>query len=210
MQNVHLRATVFLGFILAGTFGVHAQTSTRFAFKIGLNTSVQSIELPARELRTLPYEFHRRIGFEGAFGFEFFASSYISILAQFEYSQRGTGEEAPPPYGNSIIKYHRVDYLSIPILMRMTLTTSKPHPSFLFGPRISLPIGYQNLADNVLRTVYDNLKRPSDEWCLGIGIEPFPATIMECRYDFNLDNAFQYEDYIVKGNTFNITLGYLF
>lgn len=204
------------GSLLIGFFDVQAQTSTRFAVKLGLNSSIQSIELPPSERRTLPFEFHRRIGLEGAFGVEYFASSSLSIVTQIEYSQRGTGEirkYASPysyPYISSPLTYHRIDYISIPLIFRVTLTSRKPHPSLFVGPKIDFPIGYQNVLDNILMGVYNNLKRPSYELVLGIGIELFPATIIECRYDFDLGNTYYIDDYIVKSNTINISLGYLF
>lgn len=195
--------------LLIGVPEVHAQPSTRFAVKLGINSSIQSIGLPASERRIFSYEFHRRIGLEGAFGIEYFALTYLSVATQIEYSQRGTGESRQPAYPSSTIQYHRIEYISIPLIVRFTLTSRKPHPSLFIGPKIDFPIGYRGVSDDILSYVYDNLKRPSYGLFLGIGFEPFPASLMEFRYEYDLGNASTSEDYIVKSNALHISLAYL-
>ncbi len=189
-------------------FGVKAQTSTRFAVKIGLNSSIQSLDV---RYGPSPYDFFRKIGFAGAFGIEYFASAYLSAVAQIEYDERGTGVSRHWIYPFTTTEYNRIEYISFPLLARITFTSRKPHPSLFLGPRIDFPIGYHGVSSNQLfNYIYDNLKRPSYGMSLGMGFELFPVTILECRYDFNLGYEYESGDYILRSNTFNISLGYLF
>jgi hypothetical protein len=201
--------------ILTSSFVVssNSQETIKYGIKLALTSSNQKFEY--RDLSSI--DLKRRIGFNAGIFIENVIESYYSIRGQLEYSQRGMGIELvrttvnSPEGTDKYIDYHRVDYLSLPILIKISYPTKSVQPFLIVGPRIDYLIGYNSIG---FQPVYDHLKTVVIGSSIGVGIESTTLLqsdlMLELRYNFDHTDAYNTELLNVRNNSFDLWLGVCF
>lgn len=193
----------------------NAQLLKNYGLKMAVTSAGQKYDLtlvPRLETK-------RRVGFNvGAFA-EWLDAPMFSILTQVEYAQRGigqvfvvTGPNGPDPIGTKTL-YSRLDYLSVPVLAKLTLHSGLFSPYIMAGPRADFFLGYTS-DENASNSVYDKFKKTSFGGSAGVGVQItsiLPVTLLaEGRYNFDFADSYQTDLLKIRNNAFDFWLGIAF
>ena len=148
---------------------------------------------------------------------EILYSPILSIITQFEYSQKGFGEkltlfidEGVPQNAPTVTLYDRLDYLSVPILAKFSMASSAMKPTLLLGPRFDFLVG-EKLGRPGPDPVYDKFKKPVFGATAGVGVEPdfgLPINLsLEARYNFDIMTSYSTPDLTIRNNALDIWIG---
>ncbi len=181
-------------------FSLQAQLIEAYGVKAGLNSSNAALSFPqsAFEIDT-----QRRTGINAAFFVEWGNFSVFSFITQVEYAQRGfaeeqiiTGENSPEPLG-AIQASTRLDYISLPILLKLQYPRLAAVPYLLFGPRVDFLVNREaGKFEFQMGTFESPLGKGFEERAFGgvIGLG-FSADkllhlplLVEARYNFDFTN----------------------
>jgi hypothetical protein len=201
-----MKQTLLLFFLILVPMELTGQLVKGYGVKLALTSANQTFE---------PLETNRRKGFNVAGYVEWFTMPYFSLLTQMEYVQRGmtvdfivTSPSGPTPIG-TLTQDNRVDYLSIPILVKVGLPTTTIRPFVIAGPRVDFPIGHRT-DDNVLGGVYDKFKTMFGA-SVGVGVETstlLPVTVaIEARYNIDFSDSYVGQAVAIRNNAFDFWLG---
>jgi hypothetical protein len=209
-------ALIVLVLGIVGPQEASAQFLRSFGFKAAITSANQDFEY---SLFSTDLKMKRRVGFNFGVYAEWLDIPYLSLVSQVEYAQRGmgmdfliTGSQGPQALGTKTI-FSRVDYISIPILLKFRLQGSVITPYVLAGPRLDVLAGYES-PDGVFNSVYDTFKHTTLGGSVAGGLQiqsVLPVTIVvEARY--NLDFVDSYETTLLKvrNNSFDFWLGLAF
>ena len=110
----------------------------------------------------------------------------------------------------------RLDYLSIPILLKY----AKRHPQLsayiLAGPRFDIFLGYANGRDDLVWGIEDDFKDVSFGLSIGFGLARTifisREILIEFIHNFDLSWLYEYDsahmsDFRIKNKSFNISVG---
>jgi hypothetical protein len=157
------------------------------------------------------FELKFRSGFIAGIYSEFLNASHFSILAQIEYTQRGTSFDGitTDPDGNSSEEtyYSRLDYLSVPISGKLSLKNLHFSPYILAGVRYDHLLSFDSFS---LEPVYDKFKKSIFGAQFGIGMD-FSNVILldfalELRYNIDFTNSLSFEDATAYNKAIDFTL----
>ena len=199
---------------LAGSYTNQAngQLIKSFGAKVALTSADQRFDNAAfPDLVT-----KRRLGFNIGGFVEWLNIPYFSVITQMEYAQRGAGVEfvvtssqGPDPIGH-ITLYSRLDYLSVPVLAKITFPAGVVSPYVIAGPRLDILLGYDS-DQGTSNHLYDGFKKSVIGGSAGIGVETksmLPVTlILEARYNFDFADSFDNQFLRVNNNAFDFWLG---
>ena len=139
----------------------------------------------------------------------------FSLITQIEYCQRGTGIEFAqtgndPTVIGYFTYYSRLDYVSVPVFLKLSLPTELVSPYILAGPRIDFLLGYE--AQNGINSiVYQDFKKTVVGGSFALGIESaslLPIHVMaETRFNVDLMDSYTSENLSVRNTSFDIWLG---
>jgi hypothetical protein len=160
----------------------------------------------------------RRTGLNAAIYAEWFNISYLSVVTQLEYAQRGYIEELavaaydPTSIGavGTFSHSNRVDYLSLPILLKATASRGMISPYVLVGPRIDMYLGYR---DDFLSTdaISEQFKKTIFGGTAGIGLELrtlLPVALsLEFRYNIDFVDSYDTSALKIRNNAYDFWLG---
>lgn len=179
-----------------------------YGLKLAITSSDQQ-----RDYSQLNIDTKRRVGINCCIYAEWFDHPFISVLTQLEYNQKGFGDEwaftnelGPE---NAVIKilYDRLDYVSIPVLVKITLTGSRVEPFAYFGPRIDYFIG-GSYDRPFASQLYDNYKKSVLGGTVGVGLGTrqflHSYCALELRYNYDLTYSYNTEFLKVKNNSMDI------
>jgi Outer membrane protein beta-barrel domain len=118
---------------------VQAQLIKGYGAKAGANSSKATFSYFQSDFQ---YETERRTGVHAAFFLEWGKSSLISLITQVEYAQRGFVEEqmiiseiSPEPLG--VVRANtRLDYISLPLMIKLQYPRLVAGPYLVFGPKV--------------------------------------------------------------------------
>ena len=137
-----------------------SQLIKNYGLQIGITSATQEYggtHFPLAEL-----DLKRRIGFVGGLYVEWLNVPHISVISQIEYVQKGmgietivTGPNSPEPLG-TITDYSRLDYISLPILLKTSTQIKTMVAYLLLGPRYDYLINYES---EFMSNVFDNFRR---------------------------------------------------
>ena len=141
---------------------------------------------------------------------EWLAIPTISLVTEVDYAQKGCrdavnvlSEGSPVPTGTMTIR-PRLDYVSIPVLLKLRYGLSFGSVYGLAGPRYDILVGKR--GDSRVAEVFDHVKSADYGITLGVGIEL--ASLLtkrlgaEFRYSPNFRKIFTSELLAVKNNSF--------
>jgi opacity protein-like surface antigen len=139
----------------------------------------------------------------------------LSALIELQYTQKGmtesipiTTESQPDGTGEFITKRPRVDYLSIPILVKARFSTPVIVPYLVAGPRFDILLSMKGDGFDV---VVDKFKTSEFGATLGFGVEVtfwHPIGVLaEFRYNPSFGDAFSSNFLRVKNRSLDFLLG---
>ena len=192
---MNCRATYFIGIsLLSFSLGAvtQAQTPHVWALRAGVNSSTFNFPV---------FDLHNRIGINLAISHQVIRSQVFSLDVEIEYAQRGYSNEQIETDGSgeplgTIKAVTRLDYISIPLLLRISAPLSKTVQPYIFtGPSYDFRINRKNgVWDFSSSSFEDNLSDQFRKSCFslttGIGVE-IPSTFakvirIEIRHSFSL------------------------
>jgi len=151
----------------------------------------------------------RRWGIDVGAYVEILDIPYISLLGELHYIQKGfsitlpvTTLAQPGCTGEYVTKRPRVDYLSVPLLVKLRLDMGMVVPYFFVGPRLDILIAKEPEG---IQAVLDNFKNTDVGVSLGAGFEVpltiISAALVEFRYSPSLNEAFSNNNLTVKNQS---------
>ncbi len=158
-----------------------------------------------------------RYGFTIGGFIEMFSFSHFSLLGEVQYTQKGmeytvpvTTTSSPDGIGSMSVS-PRVDYISIPILAKLRITTPIVEPYVIAGPRFDILVS--KVAEG-MGAVIDKFKDTDYGITVGVGAElgsliPLPL-LVEARYNASPGEAFDNSLVKVKNRSFDILVGIRF
>jgi hypothetical protein len=194
--------------VLFSFSGANARLLKAYGFKAGVVVANQDFDYFGR----LQFDTKARSGLSFGVFAEWLSLRSLSILTEAHYIQKGYVSESvqTDEFGTPIriFKFdHRVDYLSIPLLAKVTLRTKHLSPYLIVGPRFDFLLGYKS---ETLDEVYRDLKDLDVGGTIGLGVESRSQPVkvlLEFRYSPNFTNAYQTDLLKVKNNSFEILFG---
>jgi hypothetical protein len=216
-----LRFVFFAAMLLP--FAVQAQLFKGYGLKVGANSSNVSFSLVQS---TFKIDTQRRTGMNAAFFVEWGSLPVISLITQVEYAQRGfaeeqviTGPNGPEPLG-LMRASTRLDYISLPILLKLQFPKLAISPYLLAGPRADFLVNreagkFEFVNDDSQVSVKSELNEFIDDraWggTVGLGFDaqkllPLPL-LVEARYNFDFTDNSKAPLLQGKNNSFDIWLG---
>jgi len=208
-KSIWLILTIFL--IVSGR--ADAQIVKGFGLKVGGAIANQDWDYaPPFDLDS-----ESRLGLDIAVFTEFLNAPFISILAEVHYLQKGftisqeiTTIESPNGTGEFWTQTPRVDYVSFPILAKISLPAPFS-PYVIGGPRLDIRIGQKG---DGFDAVYDDLETFDLGATLGLGVEsPRLASfnlLAEIRYSPSLTDVFENDALKVKNESIEFLTGVRF
>jgi hypothetical protein len=154
----------------------------------------------------------RRSGFNIAAYAEWPYLPFLSLVTQLEYAQRGVGRPYiqlanVPNLGPDYI-FTRLDYISIPVFAKLSLSEKVLSPYIICGPRCDFLLGYKaNISSR--STMYDEFKKAILGASIGGGLELHApiGLLLEARYNFDLVNSYKSGSFTVRNNAFDVWVG---
>ncbi len=187
---------------------VYAEVVSGYGVKTGLAMANQEFNYTAG----FDLDTKNRTGFDFGLFVEWFDLQSFSGLTEVHYVQKGMIEEDVRtnewglPVGT--IKFnHQVDYLSIPLLVKITQKTKHLSPYLCVGPRFDFLLGYKS---KLMKAIYDKFKNMDTGGTVAVGVESRTRPIkmlLELRYSPDLTFAYQTDLLKVKNHSFELLLG---
>lgn len=207
-------------------FVAHAQVLKGFGVKVGANSANAQLVINPEpsDLPNVAIETKRKIGSNAAFFTEWFSGKPLSMVAQVEYARRGfieeqiiTGENDPTPLGVVQIKTH-LDYLSLPLLLKLQRPSRSLSPYIVLGPRFDFLLHHEIIIDD---TPLENLPGFADYYnnkafggTVGLGLASgklvASSFFVEMRYNFDFADNIDLETLEAKNNAIDLWLGVTF
>ncbi len=142
---------------------------------------------------------------------------YFSIVAELQYAQKGTkilipetGPEDPAIIGTETIS-PRVDYLSIPILVKIRFSNPLIEPYIMAGPRVDVLL---SKSGDAMSDVVDKFKSSDYGLTVGVGAEIgswCPLHLLaEVRYNTSLNKAYDSDGVNVRNESLDLIVGIRF
>ena len=167
----------------------------------------------------------RRSGFNIALFCEFGSFKYFSVVTQIEYAQKGFIEEMKEADETGDIIQHldgntRLDYLSVPLLLKIKYPKAKFVPYLVLGPRFDYLINTKNgvwefTEIDIKSTTADKLDKEVFGGSIGAGFNLAKLsclqTFIELRYNFDFSDSYSWTNNVtVRNNSFDFWLGIAF
>jgi hypothetical protein len=151
----------------------------------------------------------RRLGFNMAAFAEWSVLPAISVITQIEYTQRGMGQDQL--VFNPGTLWNRVDYMSLPVLAKLTYETEPIAPFILIGPRFDYLIGFQS-DEGLFNNVYQSFRKTLLGVSVGIGAHTSKIVdadvSLEMRYNFDLQYSYKARFLNVRNDSFDLWVGW--
>jgi hypothetical protein len=190
----------------------NAQLIKSYGVKLAYTSASQNIDYP-----TPPWGWWTGIkasakpGFNIAAFAEWLNVPFFSVVSQIEYAQRGANLKYPLPGGWSSTD-GRLDYLTIPILAKVTLPIGSGSPYLLAGPRADFLFNYRDVEIQMnTNPFYSDFKKVMFGGSIGVGVQTgslLPiALLAELRYNFDFLDSYNNDYLKVRNNAFDIWVG---
>lgn len=195
-----------------------------FGLKTGLNSSTQQqLFKPTGEWEKHHHKLGLKVGVFSAIDF----NKHLSLLPTLLYNQKGHIHDLSAYLGpGEFIEIEsgyklRLDYLSLDIPLKLSLSTKSVIPYLLIGPRVDRVFNYKETikqdprTERIPRDTYESVYKQYNKWNLGlvtaIGIEyrlgKKMATFFELEYNPDLANAFNNERATIRNTLFALNTG---
>lgn len=198
-----------------------AQWFNAAGVKAGVNSSNSAIEQTSFGHQ---FETQRRIGWQAAVFAEWLRLPVVSVVTQLEYAQRGfseeqvrTGEESPEVLGTIELKT-RLDYVSVPLLLKLRTSNTGAGPYALLGPRFDFLVNreavlYEDGKLDLETSFAEVFNDRAVGGTVGMGVVAKALSLpllLEARYNFDFNDNADSEFLTVKSNAVDLWLGIMF
>jgi hypothetical protein len=202
---------IFIVIILLSSTGVCGISVEEYGFKSGVSITTQDFIYTSGFNLDLRY----RRGLNVGIYFELLDVEPFSLLSEVHYIQKGMIDdveiEVRDENGRKMVTFsfnNRVDYLSIPILAKITSKTNYLSPYLSIGPRFDFLLGYK--AEDA-DPIYESLKKIDigGDIAIGTGIGLFSGEnlLIEFRYSPDFTDAYKTDLLRVRNQAFEILFG---
>jgi hypothetical protein len=213
---VKTQVTTVLTFLLLCASIGKAQFFKGYGIKVAYTSASQTLDYPAP-----PWGWWNgtttsaRSGFNVGVFAEWLNVPFISVVSQVEYAQRGANAKYAGP-GGWWTTDGLLQYLSVPIMARVTIPTGPVSPYLLAGPRADFLLSYRELGikpwgNATSLSFYSNFKRANLGASLGVGVETssiLPARLLaELRYNVDIFDSYNDGNLKSRNNAFDVWLG---
>jgi len=197
---------------------ISTATQSQFIRGYGLKLALTSSDDQYENSFAPNLETKRRIGFNVGGFIEWLDVPFFSFITQLEYDQKGAGQvfNRRDEYNNDlgdITQYGKLDYVSIPLLVKLRYPAGIFTPYIVGGPRFDFLVGFQS-DKNLFNTLYRQLKKNSIGGSVGIGVETesiLPTTFLaELRYNFDFQDSFKNAFVHTRNDSYDLWLGVAF
>ena len=195
----------------------YAQLLKAWGFKAGLTSSGEELQWASPP--AIPHSSERRTGFMvGAFA-EWSIITPLSVVTELEYRQAGSLQQAVYEYSYPVATAwlflnDRVDYISIPILMKVTIPCGSVEPYIFAGPRADIQVGvHRSPLFNVTGDFppYEDYHKLLLGGTAGAGVELkglLPFTVLaELSYDPDFSAPYKDNYLTIRSNAYGLSLG---
>ena len=178
--------------------------------KAGVSIADQTIELGSDEIATSP-----RVGASVAGFLERPLSGHWGLLAEIHYLQRGMRIEVieTTPTGEEISSSwlsNRVDYLTVPLLIKYVVVRGPVRPYVAAGPRLDIRLGSSCDQFRSMPTgwcdVYDDLQSVEVGTDFVVGMDT-RWLLVEGRYNHSFIDSLDREHFSLRNRSFEIVIG---
>ena len=154
-------------------------------------------------------------GFNIAAFAEWLNIPFFSVVSQVEYDERGANAKYAIA-GGWWTTDGSLQYLSVPIMAKVTSPTGLVSPYVLVGPRADFLLAYRELGvqpwgNATSLSFYSNFKRANMGASLGVGIETgsllSTRLLAELRYNLDILNSYDDSNLKSRNNAIDIWLG---
>lgn len=191
--------------------GANAQLLKGYGVKCALTSATLTIDYTGGPTLAPP---QRRIGFNIGLYAEWLDLPLFSLITQVEYDQRGYLEtyyvSRPLPAGFATkLASQRVDYLSVPILAKITFPAGGVQPYVLAGPRVDVKLDYKKTYLGDWPTPpYSEFKATDFGASIGAGLALPSFTMLpilfEFRYNFDFSSSYETNFSTYRNNSFDV------
>jgi len=189
-----------------------AQLIKSYGVKVSYTSTSQTVDfvIPTPAQRWTEMKPSARGGFGVSAFAEWFNLPIFSIVSQVEYAQRGAHMLYPLPGGWGLTD-GSMDYISIPVLAKLTAPLGAFNPYVLAGPRADFLVSYHYDAIYPNNSIYSDLNKATLGGSAGVGVQTnsiLPVSLSaELRYDFDFFNSYNHADLNVHNDAFEIWIG---
>jgi hypothetical protein len=208
------KVVLSLAFLLIPLTLAQAQLIKGYGFKAGIVIANQDF----KSTMGLESNFKRRFGVDVAGYIEWCDLKFFSLLTEAHYVQKGMIDEIKATdytgtYVETVKSNNRLDYFSLPILVKITYQTCGISLYFFAGPRFDFLLGYRS-EKHLWDQTYDKLKDVDIGLDIGIGTEvklTSEVTILpEFRISPDVTYAYKGKTLKVRNNSFGVLMGVRF
>ena len=216
MRSVKL---LIIGILISmSTSSVSAAPLKHWGFKLGYTTAKQNWEHDWISNDDISL----RAGLHAGVFTEWLELRGLSIRASFQYEQKGfeytfmTADESGALLGE-MTSPSRLDYISVPILLKYSVVKDKWVGSFMVGPRLDIFLGADEGEGNITFGFEDEYKDLVLGLSAGISVERKVTSKnwLLVEFQYNYDPFWLYEhtniatgnDFRMKNESFNISIG---
>ena len=196
----------------------NAQLLKNFGVKLAFTSASQTYDYPNPPWPGFGPDVSRRIGVNAAIYAEWLNVPFFSVVTQIEYAQRGMAQQIAitgdsPEIIRMETRYNRLDYVSLPIFLKVSVPTEVVSPYVLLGPRVDLLLSYRD-EFVIGRSIYADFKKMTWGGEAGVGLEfnkLLPGSVcLEFRYNVDFMNSYDTDVLKVRNNAYDIWLGVAF
>ena len=142
-----MRGLPFVRFVPLAVMLCQASAQAQWLGAVGVKAGVNSSNSAIEQTSFVhAFDTERRTGWQAAVFAEWLELPVASVVTQVEYAQRGfreqqirTGEASPEPLGTIELKT-RLDYVSVPVLLKLRTAKTGTGPYALLGPRFDFRV----------------------------------------------------------------------
>lgn len=190
----------------------NAQLIESYGAKVAYTSSSQEFDYPTSPVGWWTgIKTSARSGFNVAAFAEWFNLPIFSIESQIEYAERGAHLEYVVPGGTKSTA-GRLDYISVPLLAKVSLPIGASSSYLLAGPRADFLIDYQEVEIQPdMNPFYGDFKKAMLGGSIGVGIQSGSllsvAPLLEFRYNVDFFDSYNKDDLKVRNDAVDIWLG---
>jgi hypothetical protein len=216
-----LRSASFFVALSLLPISVQAQLLKGYGAKVGINSATSKIDLTLAGSENSEIAGKRRAGINAALFVEGLKLSFVSVLAQVEYAQRGFVEEQQETGLNGenldiVRASSRLDYVSLPVLIKLQPSVKSVSPFVIFGPRFDFLVNreagkYRFTSVTIASSSSELFNDHAFGGTVGVGLaaSKFWAVpvFVEVRYNFDFTDNIDLETLRAKNNAVDVWLG---
>ena len=206
------RIAILLLALLSLTCATNAQLVKSYGVKAAYTSASQKFDY---SMTTGDLGWKRKAGVDAGVYIEWLTVPVVSVVTQLELRQGGSGLRlnATDANGNSLGAtnyYGKVNYLSLPVLIKAEIPANVIAPYAVLGPRIDYLLSYSSDQD-IYDPFYGHFKKAICGGSFGIGLEirrilPVIASL-ELRYNMDFADSYNTQYLMVRNSSYDVWLG---